>query len=347
MNRRRFLHSAGALAATPAVVAAPVRAGLLGTQHSHTGGKLRAMRNSAAYDVRGVCESDAAAREAAKRDPLYDGLRWISEEELLADPAIQLIVVECSVSDAIPLGRKVIAAGKHLHLEKPPGDKWEPFKDLVEEARRKKLLLQTGYVWRRHEGINAAIDAAKKGWLGDVFLVRGTMNSDRDAKQRAVEARFPGGGMFELSGHVIDRVVELLGRPKKVQSWLRHDTRVDDTLADNNVAMLEFDKAMAVIFQSAKMAGSGDHRSFEVIGTDGAFMVYVEAHPPRMMVHTRNPHGPYKAGWQEIKLGPQPRFIGDFAELATAIQTGAPLKHSYGHELMLHETLLRASGELA
>jgi predicted dehydrogenase len=243
-------------------------------------------------------------------------------------------------------GAKVISAGKHLHLEKPPGNTWAPFKQLVEEARRKKLLLQTGYVWRWHEGINAALDAARKGWLGEVFMIRGTMNADRDAAQRAVEAKYRGGGMFELGGHVIDRVVELLGRPTKVQSFLRHDTSSPDKLADNNLAVLEYPKALAVIAQSARMSGSTDHRSFEVIGTDGTIMVWPEASPPRMRVHMRKAQGNYAAGWQDIRLPPPPRFIGDFKELARAIKSGQPLKLSYDHELVLHETLLRASGEM-
>ena len=178
-------------------------------------------------------------------------------------------------------------------------------------------------------------------------MVRGTMNADRDAEQRAVEARYRGGGMFELGGHVIDRVVELLGRPQKVQSWLRHDTSVADKLADNNLAVLEFDKALAVIAQSAKMAGAGDHRSFEVIGTDGTIMVWPESAPPRMRVYMRKPHGSYAAGWQDINLPPQPRFVGDFKELARAITSGQPLKLSYDHELLLQETLLRVSGEMS
>jgi predicted dehydrogenase len=153
--------------------------------------------------------------------------------------------------------------------------------------------------------------------------------------------------MFELGGHVIDRTVELLGRPRKVQSWLRHDTSTADKLADNNLAVLEYDKALAVIAQSAKMAGSGDHRSFELIGTDGTIMVWPEASPPRMRVHMRNPQGPYKAGWQDISLPPQPRFVGDFKELARALKNGQPLKLSYDHELLLHETLLRVSGEIS
>jgi hypothetical protein len=82
-----------------------------------------------------------------------------------------------------------------------------------------------------------------------------------------------------------------------------------------------------------------------VIGTDGTIMVWPEASPPRMRVYMRKPQGTYKAGWQDMTLPPQPRFVGDFKELARALKTGEPLKLSYDHELLLQETLLRASGE--
>ena len=349
MERRRFLQYASAGSMALAAQGAPkvVRSAILGTKHSHTTGKLQAMKDSPDYEVAGVSENDPAARDRAQKGPRFQGLKWMSEDQLLRDPSIHLIVVECAVWEALPWGKKVIAAGKHLHLEKPPGNEFAPFKALVDEARRKNLLLQTGYVWRWHEGINAAIEAARKGWLGDVFMVRGTMNSDRGPEERAKEARYRGGGLFELSGHVIDRTIELLGRPKKVQSWLRHDTSIPDKLADNNLTVFEYDKALAVIAQAARMAGSGDHRSFEVIGSDGTIMVYPESSPPRMRVHMRKAQGPYKAGWQDITLPPQPRFVGDFKELARALKSGQPLKLSYDHELLLQETLLRASGEMS
>ncbi len=355
MNRRKFL-AVPAMAAPAAAInnqaeaqagAKPVRAALWGTEHSHTTGKLKAMLDSPAYQVVSVCEGDAPAKARAMKDPRFQGLSWVSESQLLNDNSIQLVVVECSVWQALEMGRKVIAAGKHLHIEKPPGNQWAPFRAMVEEARARRLLLQTGYVWRCHQGVNAALDAARKGWLGDVMLVRGTMNADRDAAQRAVEARYKGGGLFELGGHVIDRMVDLLGRPTNVQSWLRHHSKVQDSLADNSVAVFEFPKSLAVLSQTANMAGAGEHRSFEVIGTDGTFVVWPEANPPRMRVYMRGAQGPYKAGWQDLTLGPQPRFVGDFQELAGAIQSGQPLRLSYDHELLLHETLLRASGEIS
>lgn len=305
------------------------------------------MQNSPHYEVVSVCEPNASVRSTAEKNPMYHGLKWASEQELLSDTSLQLIVVECSVWDAIPLGRKVIDAGRHLHLEKPPGNDWQAFKSLVEDAQKKKLLLQTGYVWRSNEAVVRAIQAAKSGWLGEIFMIRGTMNSDRDARQRAVEAKYKGGSLFELGGHVIDRAVEVLGRPKTVKNWLRHDTSTQDQLADNTAVVMEFDKALAIISSSAKMYGSGDHRSFEILGTDGSTIVHPEANPPRLRIAMRKAQGGYKTGWQDVAIPPQTRFIGDFDELARAIIGKEPLRLSYDHELLAQETLLRAAGEIS
>jgi len=346
MNRRDFLIASAAMPALAAQQNQRIRVALWGTEHSHTDGKLKALLDSADYEFVGVCEPNAQLKAKVQGTPLYKGLRWITESEMLGDKSIQMIVVECSVADAIPMGKKVIAANKHLHLEKPPGNSWPEFKALVEEARKKKLLFQTGYVWRHNEGVNAAIEAAQQGWLGEIQLVRSAMNADRDAPQRAVEAKYKGGGLFELGGHPIDSMVRILGRPKDVKSVMRHHSSKPDKLNDNGVAVFEFERSLGILSQTDNQAGAGDHRSFEVIGSEGTFVVHPEANPPRMRVFLKKAQGKYRSGWQDITLPPQPRFVGDFAEFARALKSGQPLKLSYDHELLLHETLLRASGEI-
>jgi hypothetical protein len=84
-----------------------------------------------------------------------------------------------------------------------------------------------------------------------------------------------------------------------------------------------------------------------LIGSDGSFMIQPLDGNSKMTVAMRQARGPYKQGWQEITLGRQPRYIADFAELARALKSNTPLKLSYNHELWVHETLLRASGEMS
>ena len=346
IDRREFIISSGAaMAAASSAQGAgsKIQAAVLGTQHGHVRGKLQAMIDSPDYEVVCICEHDPEVQKKQAADSLYKGQTWVSESELLSDDSIDLVVVECKPWQAIPWGQKVIAAGKHLHLEKPAGDTYQPFKELVDEARSRKLLLQKGWVLRGQQGINAAVEAAQKGWLGEVHLIRATMNSDRDQPQRDLEAQYPGGAMFELVGHIIDRVLEFTGRPDKVHTWLRHDTGIEDSLKDNTLAVLEYAGGLALVSTTARMYGSGDHRSFEVIGTDGTFMIQPLGGHSSMQVAMREAHGPYKQGWQTIDLGPQPRYVDDFVEFARAFKTKSPLKYSYDHELLVHETLLRAS----
>jgi predicted dehydrogenase len=346
--RRRDLLAFGTAGLLSAQAQTPrkIRTGILGIQHSHLAGKLQAMYDNPAYEVVCYAEPDPATRQAHENDPLLRRLQLVERDSLVADKSIELVVFEGEVKDAVPTARAVLEAGKHLHLEKPPGSTLEPFRDIVDLARRQRLKLQLGYLWRHHAGVDAALEAFRQGWLGEVFMIRATINSDRDAAQRAVEARYPGGSMFELGGHMIDRVIAFLGRPTRVQHWLRHDTSVGDTLNDNTLAVFEYPKALAIIVSSARSAAANQQRSLEIMGTDGSMMIQPMEPAPVLRVFLRSARGPYKSGSQEMRLPPQPRYIKDFEELAVAIRSGEPLKYSWDHELLLQETLLRASGEI-
>ncbi|MDX1983525.1 MAG: Gfo/Idh/MocA family oxidoreductase [Bryobacteraceae bacterium] len=331
MERRNFLLTSALGAAHAAE--GRIRAALYGTRHSHARGKLKAMLDNPDFEVVGVCEPDEAAWKKAVDMHQH---RRLKEDEMLGDASIQVVAVETEVWNAMECGRKVVAAGKHLHLEKPPTHEMAPFRALIEEARRKKLLVQLGYIWRFHEGVSRAIEAAKSGVLGKVHLMRGAIHTDLRPEARTALARYKGGMMFELGCHQIDRMVDLFGRPKSVKSWLQNGA---GGLADNTMAVFEYDSALAVITTSAKMAGSSQHRSFEVIGTEGSMILQPVEPGTKMRI--------YDKGWKEIEMPPQPRYVGDFRDLARAVKTNTPLKYSYDFELLVQETVLRASGEMS
>lgn len=336
MIRRTFIQAAASAAA--AAAAGRIRIGMIGVKHSHASGKLKAMLDSGLYDVAGVAEPDAEARARAARSPVYQGVRWMDEEALLADASVQAVAVEGDVWENFARGRRVIAAGKHLHLEKPPCDEMAPFRELIETARARKLLVQVGYIWRHHAGIEKAFAAAREGRLGEVYMLRGVINTDHEPAARQPLARYKGGMMFELGSHLIDRVVDLWGRPRDVRAFLRHDTAVADRLADNTLAVLEYERSIAMVSSAARMAGSGPHRSLELLGTEGSIVIQPIEPGVKLRMSTR------AAGWKDIEMPPQPRYAGDMAALAQAIRTGSPLRHSYEHELAVQETLLRACG---
>ena len=336
ITRRGFV--ASSLAAGVASGETKIRIAMLGTGHAHAAGKLKTLQESPDFELVGVCEP--------KTRPAYKNVRWLSEDELFGDRSIQAVAVEGAVPENLEYGRRVIAGGKHLHIDKPPTNKMAPFRELIEEARRKKLAAQCGYIWRFHAGFDRAIEAVKQGWLGDVFMIRGVMNTDIPNEGRLALAEFKGGMMFELSCHMIDRVVALWGRPTEVRGWLKHHSAIRDTLADNTLAVMEYGGALAVLSSAARMPGHSQHRSFEITGSDGAILLAPIEPGTRMRVSMREARGPYKAGWQDVELASQPRYVNDFKDLAHFIRSGQPLKYSYDHELLVQETLLRATGEV-
>jgi len=343
MTRRDLLLAGGAALVSANADEKKIRTGFLCIQHSHFAGKLKAIQDNPDYEVAALCEPDEEIR--SKRGAKLKDLPWVSMDQMLNDKSIDLIIFEGEVKDAIPFGKRILEANKHLHLEKPPTNKLEPFRDMIALAKKHERRLQLGYLWRFNPATDLALEAVHSGWLGEIYMIRATINSDRDMAQRAVEARFSGGSMFELGGHMIDRIVAFWGRPTAVRPWLRHDTNISDSVKDNTLAVLEYPKGLAIVVSSNRDAAS--HRSFEVIGTDGSILIDPIESAMNVRIQVRDARGPYKKGVQDVKFPAQPRWVKDFEELARAIKTGTPLKYSYDHELNLHETLLRASGEIA
>jgi len=70
------------------------------------------------------------------------------------------------------------------------------------------------------------------------------------------------------------------------------------------MAVMEYDKSLAVISTAARMPNSGAHRSFELIGTDGSFFIQPISGERTMRVNMRQARGPYRQGWQEIAFKP-------------------------------------------
>ncbi len=350
MNRRAFLKSGlamTALAAVPELVHAAaenvvpaagkprIRIGLLGGVHSHALGKAQVLLESADYELVGVCEENKAA--LAQYEKL--GLHAMSQEQLLG--AAEVLAVESAVQDHARHAKLVLLAGKHLHLEKPPAETLASFQELVSLAKEKRRLMQMGYMWRYNPGINAALEAARKGWLGEIYLVRASINTGLAAERRPEWARFKGGVMFELGSHLIDPVVRLLGRPVEVTPLLKKHGDFPDNLADNTVAVLEFPKATAVISAATLQPGAGPHRFFEILGTNGTAVVK-PIEPPALLIDLEKAAGPYTAKSQTVKLPAYRRYMDDFAELASAIRGERSLSVGPDADVLVQETLLRA-----
>lgn len=344
MTRRRFLANTVTTSAALGLAALDLHAdtasrripvGFLGVAHSHALEKFKAIRDSADWDLLGVCEDNPGARAPfAKLDATF-----LTREELFA--RCEVVVVESAVRDHARDAKAALEAGRHVHVEKPPAITMRELEELLRLARDRQRLLQVGYMWRFNPGFQRALEAARAGWLGDIYLVRATMNTSIDARSRPQWAEFKGGAMFEQGCHLIDAVVRLLGRPTQVTPHLQR--RGGDNLADNCVAVLQFPKAQAIVTNAVLQPNAGPHRFLEILGTNGVARVQ-PIEPPGFTLDLAKAAGPYPAGLHKVELPAYRRYVDEFAELAAAIRGNKPLGIAPATELLVQETLLRASG---
>jgi len=350
MNRRKFLQTSisyAALAAGPislqATDAGPgkprIPIGFLGVTHSHGPEKVKLAMSSSDWEFVGVSENSDAGRQTCTKL----GAKLISQTGLLQ--RARVVAVESDVRDHASHALLALQAGKHLHLEKPPTVRLADFQAIVALAREKKLVLQTGYMWRQHPGFQAIIEAVRSGWLGEVFMVRGFISNNLAPARRPEWGEFPGGAMFELGSHLVDATVRLLGKPKSVTPFLRRHGNFNDEFKDNNVAVLEYERATAVLINTALQPVGTPQRSFEVLGTNGT-AVLQPIEPPTLAIDLAKAAGPYQKGSQKVPLPAYRRYEGDLAALAAAVRGERALSVTLDEELVIQETVLRVGDML-
>ena len=115
----------------------------IGVGHAHAA-KIQVYRSSDDYEVIGVAEPDRELRQQAERSDPYRDLPWMTVDELLNLPGLQVVGVETRVEHLLENAEKCIAAGKHIHLDKPAGTSLPRFKQLLDAAARKHLAVQMG-----------------------------------------------------------------------------------------------------------------------------------------------------------------------------------------------------------
>jgi len=302
------------------------------------------MRASADFEVIGVVEPDERRRAALATSQTYAGVPLMTEDELLRAPGLQAVAVETEVKELVPTAARCIAAGKHLHLDKPAGESLPALRRLLDDANARKLTVQMGYMLRYNPAIELCRKLIREGALGEIFSIEAAFGKIQGDAERRALAPYRGGAMFELGCHVIDSAVAILGRPEKVTPFARSSSPLRDGFADNQLAVLEYPKATAVVRVALIEHDGGARRQFVVCGTKGTMEIRPIEHPEaRLTLSTA--HGEYKAGRQTLTFPKgRGRYDGDFADLAKVIRGEKALEFTLAHDLAVHETILRASG---
>jgi len=350
VRRREFLKTSGAATAGLTMVDSlmamdskeKIKVGQIGVGHAHAT-KLSVYRNSPDYEVVGIVEPSAKLRSQAGKQAAFRDLPWMTEEQLLSTPGLQVVLVETEVRDLLDTAERCIAAGKHIHLDKPAGESLPQFRRIMNSAESQKLMVQMGYMYRYNPAILLLREFLTNGWLGDIFEVHTVMSKVVPADNRSGLAEYPGGMMFELGCHILDLTIGVLGKPDSVTSYRQHSAPIQDDLLDNMLAVLTYPQAIATVKSSAQEVEGFARRHFVVCGTKGTFHIQ-PLDRPAAQIALAEPQGNYKRGYQEITFPRYSRYAADAADMVRVLRGEKPNDFPYKHDLIVQETLLKACG---
>lgn len=219
------------------------------------------------------------------------GQRVCSFDDILSDPAIQLVVIATPNDLHAPQAHAALEAGKHVVIDKPFCLSVTEGEDLIAHAARVDRRLSVFHC-RRWDS-NFLTFQQIRNRLGDVYQM--VLRYDRwrpVVRDRWRERAGPGSGVwYDLGAHLVDQALSLFGWPDAITADIapqRPGAQTDDFF---HVTL--FYGALRVILHSSMLTlVSGP--ALEVQGSAGAFVKYGMDTQEEMLKSGRTPGD---AGW--------------------------------------------------
>ena len=245
-----------------------IKIGQIGIGHNHGEAKMKAVRKfPELFEVIGYAEENE--RWIEKRGALkgYEGLpRWSVEQILARSDAI---LVESDVWDLTKYAKMCVDAGKHIHMDKPASGTLAEYRSVLDTAKAKDLVVQLGYMYRYNPAVLKTFEHLKNGDLGEIYSINAEMSTFHGSEYKKWLTNFGGGIMYILGSHLVDLIIYMLGEPKKITSFMKHTGLDGVDFEDNNLAVLEYDKALARIYVSSVEVNGYGRRQLVVSGSKG------------------------------------------------------------------------------
>ncbi|MAX23479.1 MAG: dehydrogenase [Phycisphaeraceae bacterium] len=330
-----------------------IKIGQIGVCHEHAGAKMQALRQlTDLFEIVGVVDDrdTTAARFAGDNLEPYDGLTWMTEDQLLNTPDLQAVLVETPNTDLVPAAMRCMKRNLAMHMDKPGGEDLALFRTLLDGCKERQLPFQMGYMFRSNPAMRFAIKAVHDGWLGDVFEIQASMSHDYggDAYQPYM-GQFKGGIMFNLGCHLIDLMVQIMGRPTCVTPFLKTTAGLDDAIKNNCMSVLEYSNALVTVRACSKEVKGHGKRNLKICGTNGSIELVplerFDGQPLQLQLTLKYPAGDYAEGVHTVDFGIKTnRYTDQLTELADIIHGKITNPFTYEHDALVQEVVLAAAG---
>ena len=272
----------------------------MGITHPHVSVRLDVARRLEGIALVGVSDPDPVNADRLKALSEHLGVPVLKPEQVLADKDIHGVIVEPWTYEMVDMSVKCLEGGKHVLVEKPGGTNPLDLERLVAAAIKHKRTVQVGYNFRFSPMVDFAADIIARGLLGK--LVQAQVHAAGpagDSEHRWFNVPNDLGGCFWEDGcHIMDLIIHLFGKPKRVTAHVSKFPTVSGpkSLEDAVVAALEWDSMlMAFDFTSWEANDWLETWQFNLYGTDGTLRFQML--PERYEIYLKRASHGFRQGW--------------------------------------------------
>ena len=131
---------------------------------------LRVLGDNLDASVKWICDLDTERLEKYRRR--HPGARVTTRiDRVLADPAVDAVIIATPVHTHYHLAARVLEAGKHVFVEKPLAPSSELADELAEIAAARKRILMCGHTFLYSPPVRAIKRMIGEGKLGDIYFI--------------------------------------------------------------------------------------------------------------------------------------------------------------------------------
>ena len=330
-----------------------IKIGQIGVCHEHASGKINTLRKMPdVFEIVGIADdrTSSAAKFAGSDLTPYEGLKWMTEEELFNCPGLQAVTVETPNTDLVPTAIRCMERNLAMHMDKPGGEELELFGKLIKGCKERNLPFQMGYMFRNNPAMQWCLKAMRQGWLGEIFEVQASMSHNYgDDPYQQYLGNFRGGIMFNLGCHFADLIVAMLGRPTEISPFLKSTPGLSDNIKNNCLTLLEYPHATVTLRACSSEFDGLNRRRFKVCGTKGSVelcpLERFDGQPLQMRLSLCEGNEEYAVGTHMLDFGiKRDRYEEQLLEFAKIINGEMANPYTYEHDYLVQEVVLAASG---
>ncbi|MBI4581453.1 MAG: Gfo/Idh/MocA family oxidoreductase [Planctomycetes bacterium] len=243
--------------------------GVVGNCCTHGAGLVAKFKNDPRTRV--VAAFEANARRAAELQVALGGPLAASYDDVIRNPAVDIVAVSCDPADKATMVEKAAASGKHVFLNKPFGDSLDNARRIAAAVERHRVKFVHDIPMVRGVPVFARLlDEVRAGTHGRVVgyhhLFGMNFPLDFDLKGRWPErldppAKSGGGELTNMGCYAIDYAVALFGRPQRVIARWQKNWDVYEQTGVENYGQIVLDYGYFLAFlQAGKQQLAADRR---------------------------------------------------------------------------------------